>query len=67
MKIGVKGVYQCKYATDQTFYDAVVQSLTPNGCNVKYTVYGNSEEVPLAYLKNLIAPVKKGATEGQGM
>lgn len=68
VKIGQKGVYQCKYATDQTFYDAVVQSITPNGCIVKYTLYGNVEEVPLAYLKTLVLQVKKSQSEGtQGL
>ena len=67
VKIGQKGLYQCKYATDQTFYDAIVTSLTPNGCMVKYTLYGNVEEVPIAYLKPLIAPIKKGQTDAQGL
>jgi survival of motor neuron-related-splicing factor 30 len=68
IKIGQKGIYTCKYATDQTFYDAIVQSLTPNGCVVKYTLYGNVEEVPLAYLKTLVAAVKKNKNDGaQGL
>lgn len=68
VKVGQKGVYQCKYATDQTFYDAIVQSLTQYGCVVKYTLYGNVEEVPLAYLKQLVAPVRKGQNDGaQGL
>ena len=67
VKIGQKGVYQCKYATDQTFYDAVVTSLTQYGCAVKYTLYGNVEEVPLAYLKTLAPRVKKGQTDAQGL
>ena len=67
VKVGQKGLYQCKYATDQTFYDAIVSSLTPNGCMVKYTLYGNVEEVPIAYLKTLVVPIKKGQTDAQGL
>ena len=67
VKIGQKGVYQCKYATDQIFYDAIVTSLTQYGCMVKYTLYGNVEEVALAYLKTLAPPIKKGQTDAQGL
>lgn len=42
---------QCKYALDQQYYDCKVTSITDNGCVVTYTAYGNSEEVPVAYLK----------------
>lgn len=42
---------QCKYALDQNYYDCKVTSLTEHGCIVTYTAYGNSEEVPIAYLK----------------
>lgn len=63
IKIGQKGIYQCKYATDQVFYDCIVQSLTEHGCVVKYTLYGNVEEAPVAYLKTVIAAVKKGSTD----
>jgi survival-of-motor-neuron-related-splicing factor 30 len=63
IKIGQKGIYQCRYATDQVFYDCIVQSLTEHGCVVKYTLYGNVEEAPVAYLKTVIAAVKKGSTD----
>lgn len=44
-------VCQCKYALDQKYYDCKVTAFTSYGCMVQYTAYGNSEEVPLAYLK----------------
>jgi hypothetical protein len=54
---------QCKYALDQTYYDCKVTAITPNGCVVTYTAYGNSEEVPFAYLKpqtSAAKPIKHG-------
>lgn len=44
-------VCQCKYSADQTYYDAVVTGITQFGYTVTYTMYGNSEEVPVEYLK----------------
>mmetsp|Transcript_25669 Transcript_25669/g.57696 ORF Transcript_25669/g.57696 Transcript_25669/m.57696 type:complete len:172 (+) Transcript_25669:3-518(+) len=41
----------CKYSADQAWYEAVVTSVTAHGCIVTYSQYGNSEEVPLAYLR----------------
>jgi survival-of-motor-neuron-related-splicing factor 30 len=46
------GLYECKYATDGQWYDATVTALTAHGCQVTYTLYGNSEEVPVAYLRS---------------
>ena len=56
IKIGNK--YKCKYATDQTYYDIVVTSMTEHGYIVKYTQYFNSEEVPLEYIKPIEAKEK---------
>ena len=53
IQLNTKGIYQCKYATDQQYYDAIVTALTTYGAQVTYNAYGNSEEVPLAYLKTL--------------
>ena len=53
---------QCKYAVDQNWYDCKIASLTPHGCVVTYTAYGNSEEVPLAYLR----PAMQSKTTGAG-
>eukprot|EP00597_Dinobryon_sp_UTEXLB2267_P004382 CAMPEP_0170075320 /NCGR_PEP_ID=MMETSP0019_2-20121128/12471_1 /TAXON_ID=98059 /ORGANISM="Dinobryon sp., Strain UTEXLB2267" /LENGTH=321 /DNA_ID=CAMNT_0010286199 /DNA_START=1003 /DNA_END=1965 /DNA_ORIENTATION=+ len=57
VKIGFK--CQCKYATDQNYYDAVVTAVTMYGYLVTYSQYGNSEEVPLEYLKHLPNAPKK--------
>lgn len=79
IKIGFK--CQCKYAADQTYYDAVVSflncihksnhlltrtifqvtAITDYGFLVTYTQYGNSEEVPLEYLRQLNNAPKKEA------
>lgn len=42
---------ECKYSADQTYYDAVVTGITQYGYIVTYTKYGNSEEVPVEYLR----------------
>lgn len=52
---------QCKYATDQQYYDAVVTGLTQFGYTVTYTAYGNSEEVPLEYLRPSVAVPQSGS------
>ena len=52
---------QCKYATDQNWYDCQVTALTEYGCIVTYTAYGNCEEVPLAYLRPSAATLTKNA------
>ena len=53
VRVGLEG--ECKYATDNKFYPCVVQALTPNGCIVKYTQFGNTEEVPINYLRPVAA------------
>lgn len=50
--VGFKG--QCKFSQDQLYYDAVVQEVTEHGARVLYPQYGNTEEVPLAYLRPLV-------------
>lgn len=45
----------CKYSQDQQYYDATITQITEHGVIVTYTAYGNTEEVPIAYLK----PLKK--------
>jgi hypothetical protein len=49
VKLGMK--CQCKYAVDQQYYDAVISGITQFGYTVTYIEYGNSEEVPLEYLR----------------
>jgi hypothetical protein len=56
---------QCKYATDQNYYDCKVTAITPNGCVVTYTQYGNTEEVPVAYLKPITSATKPNALSGK--
>jgi hypothetical protein len=56
---------QCKYATDQNYYDCKVTAITPNGCVVTYTQYGNTEEVPVAYLKPITSAAKPNALSGK--
>jgi hypothetical protein len=47
--------YQCqaKYAMDLQYYDCVVTGITKNGYNITYSAYGNVEEVPLEYLREM--------------
>ena len=61
IKPGFKG--QCKYSQDQLYYDATVQQVTEHGAIVVYTQYGNSEEVPIAYIRPLIQKQKKSDKE----
>jgi hypothetical protein len=63
IQLSTKGIYQCKYATDQQYYDAMVTAVTAHGCSVTYTLYGNAEEVPLAYLRKIHATAT--ATHGK--
>lgn len=42
---------ECKYAADGQWYTATVTEETKHGYRVLYNDYGNSEEVPLAYLR----------------
>lgn len=64
-----KGFYECKYATDSQWYDAMVTALTAHGCHVTYTLYGNSEEVPTAFLRikdGIQPPTTKQPSQQQG-
>ena len=54
---------QCKYAPDQLYYDAIITEVTPYGARVTYTQFGNSEHVPLAYLR----PNKEKTTRTPGI
>lgn len=54
---GFKG--QCKFSQDQLYYDATVQEITEHGVRVLYPLYGNVEEVPLAYLRPLAQKKQK--------
>jgi survival-of-motor-neuron-related-splicing factor 30 len=45
---------QCKYATDQKFYECIVNEITKYGINISYTAYGNSEEVPIDFLRPVV-------------
>jgi hypothetical protein len=49
VKVGWKG--ECRYATDNKFYSASVEALTEHGAVVRYSEYGNVEEVPLSFLR----------------
>jgi hypothetical protein len=40
------------FAPDQSWYDAVVEEVTSYGYIVKFTGYGNSDEVPLEYIRS---------------
>lgn len=50
---------QCKYATDQQYYDAMITEKTKNGYIVTYTGYGNSEEVPIEYIRPPVLTLEK--------
>ena len=39
------------YSGDGNYYDVIVEAVTEAGCQVRFRDYGNSEEVPLQYLK----------------
>lgn len=53
---------QCKYATDQQYYDATITEKTKNGYIVTYTGYGNSEEVPIEYIRPPVLTLEKQST-----
>lgn len=55
---------QCKYAADQTYYDCKVTGVTEHGYTVTYTEYGNSEEVPINYLKPRTSAAKPPSAFG---
>ena len=53
---------QAKYYVDEKFYPCKVQQITSNGYKIKFTEYGNVEEVPLEYMyyPDLIPKAVKG-------
>lgn len=56
-------VGQVRYATDQRWYDAVVDAVTEFGYTVTYAAYGNSEEVPLEYIRAPLLKKEKAKDE----
>jgi len=62
VKVGWKG--ECRYATDNKYYPASVESLTEQGAVVRYSEYGNIEEVPLAFLRPSSSSSSAGAAAG---
>lgn len=44
---------QCKFASDQNYYDVTIAGKTEHGYIITYDSYGTSEEVPLEYLRPL--------------
>ena len=38
---------------DQKYYDAIVNEKTEHGYAITYTQYGNSEEIPLEYIRKV--------------
>jgi survival-of-motor-neuron-related-splicing factor 30 len=53
---------QCKFSQDQTYYDCIINQVTNFGAKVTYIGYGNSEEVPIEYLKPGSVKQKKKAS-----
>ncbi|ETV88273.1 hypothetical protein H257_01566 [Aphanomyces astaci] len=51
--IDVDGACLAKYYLDGKYYKAVIKSVTPYGVMVLFEGYGNTEEVPTAYLRPL--------------
>ncbi|OQR94512.1 hypothetical protein ACHHYP_01225 [Achlya hypogyna] len=47
---------QAKYYADTIYYTGKIKSLTEHGCIITFDGYGNSEEVPFAYLTPLPEP-----------
>ncbi|EQC34183.1 hypothetical protein SDRG_08390 [Saprolegnia diclina VS20] len=54
---------QAKYYADNKYYPGKITSLTEHGCVILFEGYGNSEEVPFAYLTPL--PEPKATTKPQ--
>ena len=42
---------ECRYALDQQYYHATISGITQYGYMVTYQEYGNSEEVPIEFLR----------------
>ena len=57
---------QCKYALDRKYYNVTVGKLTEFGCMVTYTEYGNSEEVPIQYLRPSSSNSSSSSSNGGG-
>lgn len=55
---------QCKYALDTQYYDCVITGVTKHGYNITFTQYGNSEEVPIEYLRNKPEEVSAFSSSG---
>lgn len=65
LKDATKGMkVQAKYALDQNYYDAIIDSITTRGVAITYTQYGNSEEVPIEYVR--VVNSKKDKKEWDG-
>ena len=57
---------QCKYAQDQRWYDVTVDAITEHGFMVTYTQYGQTEEVPVEYLRPLQSKKSKEKSKSDG-
>lgn len=53
---------QCRYALDRQYYDVTITGLTQFGYKVTYTEYGNTEEVPIEYLRPTMTLKKSSST-----
>ena len=53
-------VCEARYSGDNKYYEAVVEEITDFGYKVAFSAYGNSEELPLEYMR---LPGKSGARE----
>lgn len=61
IKVGYK--CKCKYSFDQSYYDCIISNITEHGVVVTYTQYGNSEEVPIQYLRYATSTVSSDTTK----
>lgn len=53
---------QCRFALDRQYYDVTITGLTQFGYKVTYTEYGNTEEVPIEYLRPTMTLKKSAIT-----
>ena len=44
---------QCRYMQDSRWYDAIVTGKGENGYMITYTQYGQSEEIPISYVRKV--------------
>ena len=58
---------QAKFSADQRWYDAVVDSVTEFGFIVTFLNYGNTEEVPLSYIRPMLTKKEKPKEEGSAL